>query len=209
MAMCHRCKGDGEIKIGDEVQPCPSCKGLKTEDAPETEETPETENADKNVKRTREKRHLACPLTTEELLHAGDTLSRKLSDFDQVTAELESFKAQVKGKQKTLEAEIGVQRSLVRDKVEWREVECEEIMDWDDGTVTIVRLDTGEETEKRKMRADERQLQLPLDPDPEPDVEEEEDEPQPPDPADEPVADDDKAEETETEEDGEGEPIAE
>ena len=117
-----------------------------------------------------------------------------------MTAELESFKAQVKGKQKTLDAEIGVQRSLVRDKVEWREVECEEIMDWDDGTVTIVRLDTGEETEKRKMRADERQLQLPLDPDPEPDVEEEEDEPQPPNPADEPVADDDKAEETETEE---------
>jgi len=49
---------------------------------------------------------------------------------------------------------------LIRDKFEFKDVECEQTFDYEKDNVTTVRLDTEEVVESRGLRANERQQEL-------------------------------------------------
>jgi hypothetical protein len=106
---------------------------------------------------------LKCELTREEVEEAAAKLAQAIDARngleDQRKAAQEQFKASIAGK----EADITKFTGLVRNKYEFRQVQCEERFEYDTGEVLKVRLDTGEIWNRRKMLPGELQQALPLD----------------------------------------------
>ena len=103
---------------------------------------------------------LKCVLSQEELLKTGTELARALDEQVELEEELQSIKDSFKGKLTTAGARITSLKSIVRDKCDYRKVDCEQVFDNKTGTVTETRKDTGEVIETRKMTADERQSKM-------------------------------------------------
>ena len=119
------------------------------------------EVADKTLTRKVTKA-LPCKLTDDEVLKYGRDIARAVSDRERIDGELNSVKADYKGKLAEQEAIIGKLSPRVHSGIETREVECEEVKNWTRGTVTVIRQDTGERIEDRPMREDEKAMQLNL-----------------------------------------------
>ena len=123
---------------------------------PKTKEKPTT-------KTTKEKRFLKCQLTQDEILQAGEDLATELDNLSQLKAEIESVKKSLKAKEVELEARIHAKHTLVRNKYEHRNVDCDNILDYETMECYVVRLDTEEEVLRRAMSEDEKQTTLPFD----------------------------------------------
>jgi hypothetical protein len=104
---------------------------------------------------------LACILTPEELLRAGEDMARATGDLEKAQADLDSYKAQHKDRVASLEARRNYAARLIREKQEHRKVPCDEIKDRKQGRLIVVRRDTGEKVMERPLTADEKS-QLPL-----------------------------------------------
>jgi hypothetical protein len=122
-----------------------------------------TEKPEEQVKTTRETHTLKCSLTDKELLSHGEDLATALDNLrkseDEKKSVVESFKAQ----QARLEADIAAKQLLVRNKWEFRKVDCNLVMNYSTQTATLIRLDTDEVVNERKMTHDELQLDLGFD----------------------------------------------
>jgi len=116
-----------------------------------------TETKVKTIKKFTNTRTLKCKLSDEDLLKTGTDLARSLDEIAELEDELESIKASFKGKLTALEAKATSLKNIVRDKCDYRKVDCEQVYDNALGFVTETRLDTGEIIEQRKMTAEERQ----------------------------------------------------
>jgi hypothetical protein len=105
-------------------------------------------------------RQLSCTLTREELLCKGSEQSALLSRRDGIEEALKA--AQKAGKAQIAETEASMRRvsGEVRDRAELRLVQCERRIDWEHGTVTEIRCDTGEEVSSRHLSEDEKQKEL-------------------------------------------------
>ena len=68
--------------------------------------------------------------------------------------------SQFKANIENIENELQVLAAHVRNKYEYRDVECDVIPDFKSGVVVTVRNDTGEVIDERPMTAEERQLKL-------------------------------------------------
>lgn len=105
-------------------------------------------------------KQLKCKLTNEELLTAGEALSNSLAEIaaleDEMKSLQQSFKARIT--EKTAQAEQ--LRLKIQNKHEYRKVDCEEVFDLNAGTVVLIRLDSGDEEESRKMTYEEKQGKL-------------------------------------------------
>ena len=123
---------------------------------PKTKELPKT-------KTTTEKRFLKCQLTKEELLQAGEDLATELDNLGQLGTEIESIKKSLKSKEAELDAKIHAKQIIVRNKYEYRQVDCDNILDYEVLECYVIRSDTGEEINRRKMTEDEKQTTLPFD----------------------------------------------
>ena len=106
---------------------------------------------------------LKCILTTQEVTEAAQALARHVGESRSLEQEKKSVTDGFKAKIAEAEAKIMQQEALVRDGYEYRKVECDRIYDYEAATVTLVRKDTGEQAEIRKMRADERQAEMDFD----------------------------------------------
>ena len=109
---------------------------------------------------TKYMRSLKCDLSEEEQASAAVLLAQKLDEMDALEGELVSVKKSIQGKVALAQAEASNAKNMVRDKYEVRSVEVKETMDYEDKSVTIVRLDTGEVIESRKMSETELQMEL-------------------------------------------------
>jgi hypothetical protein len=118
------------------------------------------EKATPNIKKFQHSETLKCVLDNEELLRTGSELARALDESTALESELQSIKDSFKGKITTVDAKVSSLKAIVRDKCDYRKVDCEEIFDNDAGIVTKTRLDTGEIIDKRKMTAKERQSKM-------------------------------------------------
>ena len=110
-------------------------------------------------------KELRCALTDEELLARGQALARALEQMQKREADGKAFAANVKSDIEQYKKEGLRLTSHIAEKSEWRPVECNEIHDFAEGTVTMVRLDTGELISERRMWDEERQDELHLDED--------------------------------------------
>jgi len=107
-------------------------------------------------------KELKCRLTDEEVLAAADDVQRLLSLIESIESDKKSYVSEAKSRIDKLTAELKVQCKLVQEKMAWRSVECEEIVDYDNDEYTITRLDTNEDVEKRPLTPLERQMTLPV-----------------------------------------------
>ena len=55
---------------------------------------------------------------------------------------------------------IGSRTACIAAGSEMRDVKCQEVKNWTEGTVTMTRTDTGELIESRPMREDEKQMEI-------------------------------------------------
>lgn len=105
-------------------------------------------------------RNLKCDLTPEE----WEAQAMRHAEVEQGMRSLEAQRKQVtadlKAQKEALDAELERIGHKVRTKTEYREIECEQQMWPREGVVVVIRLDTGDEIERRPMFDSERQLEL-------------------------------------------------
>lgn len=119
----------------------------------------EEKESEKKVTKT-EQQFLKCVLTEEEVAQAAGELAREVENLKELEEALGSIKAEFKGKTEKAEANISIKARLVRDKHEYRNVECDVTYDYSACDVTVTRKDTGEIIETRKMTYNERQTTM-------------------------------------------------
>lgn len=107
-------------------------------------------------------RKLYCPLTSDEKMIRGSELASKMEEKEQIESELaevkQTFKARLEGTSNSI-AEL---KQIVLEGRERRDVECYYHKDFENDAVAIIRTDTGEEVERRRMTPEERQAFLPM-----------------------------------------------
>jgi len=114
----------------------------------------------KTIKTTKHTRSLKVQLTDKDVLGVAEELSKVLDEIKAIDEEKKAVVANLKSRTEEKEARCSTLQSLVRNKWEYRPVDCEETMDNNTGKVTTRRLDTDEVIEERDMTYDERQSKL-------------------------------------------------
>lgn len=106
-------------------------------------------------------RLLACKLTEEELRDRGQKLAATRLEIDRLTVEVKVVASEFKDQLKGLGQESRRLAKAVKAGSEDRDVKCEQVLDFVDGTYSVQRLDTGECMDTRPLTDGERQLQIP------------------------------------------------
>lgn len=119
---------------------------------------------DKQKKKVyKETRSLKCDLTEEELLQAGEDLAKAIDEArtheEQRKSANEDFKARIAA----CEAEITIKQRLVRNKNEFRPVSCEVTLNYTTLDAVVIRLDTEEIVQERKLTHEEKQMKIDFD----------------------------------------------
>jgi hypothetical protein len=116
-----------------------------------------------SVKTTSEHRLLKYILTDEEVRVAGDTLARNLDELEVLDDKLKEIKADFKAQIEAKEAAAKVQRNLVRNKYDYRNIPCTMVLNYTEGTVVVMRNDTEQIVIDRKMSMEEKQMDMGFD----------------------------------------------
>jgi hypothetical protein len=106
---------------------------------------------------------LPCTLTEQEVLAYGRDMAHAYAERERIDGEFDAVKSDYKGKLAEQDAIIGKLSGRVHSGIETREVKCEQIQNWTEATITVLRCDTREVIESRPMREDEKAMELSLD----------------------------------------------
>lgn len=117
--------------------------------------------APKRTRTVRISQVLPVPLTPAQYEDACQTLARIIDERQQLENQRKSVNADFKAQIDAKDAEGFRLTRLVRERGEWKTVMCDEITDYDEATVTVVRRDTGEIVRTRTLLTDERQMKIP------------------------------------------------
>ncbi len=131
----------------------------KREEAEREQEAAE-EAVEKNIEREKVIQSLKCEFTSEELLDLADEMTQKMDTREKKQGEFDSIKKQYNGELSTLDEEVRVKQRLIRDKYEFRAIPCQIERDYNTKTFTLIRLDSGEIVEQRKLRTSELQRRM-------------------------------------------------
>lgn len=107
-------------------------------------------------------RNLPCSLTRDELLDRADELSSTVQQIAVEEDRASNIKSQLKASMAELEARSSNLAAIVRSREEYRDIECRQTLDAEHGMVSVWRVDTGAEVERRKATPAELQQALPL-----------------------------------------------
>jgi hypothetical protein len=110
------------------------------------------------------KEYLKYHFNREELAEIADAMAKSAGEMDAAEAKKKSVTAQVKAEFEAASADHQKNARLYRDKFDYRNIDCEMLLDHFTGRVTVFRLDTGELVKSRAMTAEERQQELELQP---------------------------------------------
>jgi hypothetical protein len=105
-------------------------------------------------------RALKVDLTEEEFRERSIHLARTLDKVEDLETEKKSVADRYKSRISELLSGLSSYRAAIRDGWEMRDVECDEMMDYENGIVKIVRTDTLEVVDERPITDAERQLYL-------------------------------------------------
>jgi hypothetical protein len=107
-------------------------------------------------------RSLKVVFVDKEKIQMAEQIAGDYRKLRAVEDELDSIKKRYASEIKCLEAGITSTVEKLNSGWDMRKVECEEIRDYDNGSVCVWRRDTAEIVEERAMTAEERQGELPL-----------------------------------------------
>lgn len=111
---------------------------------------------------TPHRRELLVGLTREQVEDRASELSMLIASYDIEDAQAKERAKHDKMKLRDMNTDLRRLGNVVRDKCEKKLVPCERRMNFTQGRVTDVRLDTGDVLEERDMTDDERQKGLPF-----------------------------------------------
>lgn len=127
--------------------------------------TKKKKNTTPKIATKQQTEYLKCVLTAEEVAVAANDLAKLLDDTQALEDQLASVKADFKAKIEKCEADTRVKQRLVRDKCDYRQVECDVEYNYSTLMVKITRKDTNEVIEDRKMTLGEKQMTMDFDED--------------------------------------------
>lgn len=113
---------------------------------------------EEKIKTTHETHKLQCALSEQEVAAAADELARGLDEFEALEDEKKSLVEDFKARLAVEEANIKVNRNLVRNKYTYKDVECELVLNYSELTATLTRTDTNEVVKERPMSSAEKQM---------------------------------------------------
>lgn len=102
------------------------------------------------------------PLTDKEMLIYTDELTALDTKEKEITLAFESQKTAYKSEQGKIDEGKGHLMHLLKAKEEWKDVECYNVFNFEEGICTIVRKATDEVVTTRKMNVDEFKRALPF-----------------------------------------------
>ena len=111
-------------------------------------------------KEKQEQERLKVVLTEDEIRITADMLAERIKRKEAKEDEKKDVIARYKNELDILESEIHLLASTVREKAEYRMVDIQTNCDYQRGTITVMRLDTGEIIRTRVMTAVERQMEF-------------------------------------------------
>lgn len=117
------------------------------------------------IKTITETRSLKCDLTEEELLQAGEDLAKAIDEARTLEEQRKSVNEDFKAKIAAEEAEITIKQRLVRNKNEFRNVQCELTLNYTTQKAVSIRTDTKEVVQERYMSYEEKQMKIDFDKD--------------------------------------------
>ncbi len=109
-----------------------------------------TKKKDK-ISTSKEFHNLKVDLTGEELLQAGEELANAIDEVNKLEDEKKAMNDELKARVAVHEATIAVKQRLIRNKDEYRNVECELTLNYTTQKAQLVRLDTVEIFTERDM----------------------------------------------------------
>ena len=109
------------------------------------------------VKKHKTSKLLPCVLTDVELQLAGKNLASTVRDIVKVKDRKSTANAGFKKEMEELQQQQREFSELVNTGIEERQVDCEEVFDYDKNMVRTARIDTGEQLSEREMTAAERE----------------------------------------------------
>lgn len=102
------------------------------------------------------------PLTDKEMLIYTDELTALDTKEKEITLTFESQKTLYKSEQGKIDENKGHLMHLLKAKEEWKDVECFNDFNFEEGIRTIIRKSTDEVVATRKMNVDEFKRALPF-----------------------------------------------
>jgi hypothetical protein len=106
------------------------------------------------------KEYLKCILTEVEIKDAGAQLARRYSEISDLEDAKKSVMSDFKAKIDSATADASGLARKIQNGYEFRNIDCEEIWDYEDKVVEVVRTDTGEAIRTRPMKQEELQENL-------------------------------------------------
>jgi len=103
------------------------------------------------------------PLTQAEFNERSIDLAKALSMKVSLEHKMASVRSSIKSEMDVQDGIVAKLRQVVAENAEWRDVECEKHLDYENRKVYFVNIETGERFDERTMRLDEMQVELPLD----------------------------------------------
>lgn len=105
-------------------------------------------------------RTLPVPLNDEDLKVRADQLATKVKDKEHIEADKTVAASGFKEKIENVSKEIRQLATIVKERKEYRPVECHWVEHWKSWMMELVRNDTGERVDARPMTNEERQPKL-------------------------------------------------
>jgi hypothetical protein len=105
---------------------------------------------------------LLVTITTHEVLGYAEELARCETQLQELATHAEAMKKDLKAKESAILARRSELAAIVREKRASRPVEVQLLANFTAGTLSKVRVDTGETVAQRKLSDEERQSRLPL-----------------------------------------------
>lgn len=109
------------------------------------------------IRETEISENLKCMLTEDELKQASETTARLIQEKTQLEKDKKSTMASFKAKIEAADAGIIDFSNKIRDKYEYRYVDCLKHQNFTTGTIKVIRTDTQAIFEDRKMTVREKQ----------------------------------------------------
>jgi hypothetical protein len=117
-----------------------------------------------SVRKKEEMKTLECLLTDQEKQICGKDIAEALSKKRGLEDRLKSISTQIKAEITSFDAQINVLSEKINTGREFREVKCEIVCDYENGTKRTVRTDTWEIIKETGIPYEDLQGELELDP---------------------------------------------
>lgn len=103
---------------------------------------------------------LKYTFTEKEHSELAMVMAEKSQELKQIDQKAKTAAAQFKSEKEQAQGELDSSASKYKDGYEMRDIECEEVPDFEEGVIRLFRTDNGELAQVKKMSNEERQMRL-------------------------------------------------